>query len=119
MAMNGILAIMLISAFVVLPLGVRAWIDRKESRADRIGAEIRAAVNRPLRGESLLSVRVTPEGLWRPGRVVLDAPRGYEELTQAVWPTVAARVPEDYEVVVKPGRTPLSTREAPPLSRAA
>ncbi len=102
--MTEILAIAMIGALIFLPLGVRAWIDRKESRAEMIGAEIRAAVNRRLRGESLLSVRVTREGLWHPGRVVLDAPKGYEELTQAVWPTVVKRLPADYELVVKTGR---------------
>jgi hypothetical protein len=35
---------------------------------------------------------------------VLDAPRGYEEITQAVWPTVVKRLPEDYELVVKTAR---------------
>ncbi|HKB24139.1 MAG TPA: hypothetical protein VKG64_03715 [Methylomirabilota bacterium] len=102
--MTEILAMVLISALIFLPLGLRTWIDRKESRAERIGAEIRAAVNRKLHGESLLSVRVTREGLWHPGRVVLDAPRGYEEITQAVWPTVVKRLPEDYELVVKTAR---------------
>lgn len=102
--MTEILAIALIGVLIVLPLGVRAWIDRKEARAEQLGAEIRAAVNRKLRGESLLSVRVTREGLWHPGRVVLDAPKGYEELTQTVWPTVVKRLPADYELVVKAGR---------------
>ncbi len=102
--MMEMLAIALIGAVIFLPLGVRAWIDRKESQAERLGAEIRAAVNRKLHGESLLSVRVTREGLWHPGRVVLDAPRGYEELTQAVWPTVVRRLPADYELVVKAGK---------------
>ena len=49
-------------------------------------------------------MRVTREGLWHPGRVVLDAPRGYEELTQVVWPTVVRRLPADYELVVKAGK---------------
>lgn len=104
--MTEILVMLLLAALVFLPLGVRAWIDRKESRAEQIGAEIRAAVNRRLRGESLLSVRVTREGLWRPGRVVLEAPKGYEEFTQAVWPTVVTRLPEGYDLVVKTGREP-------------
>lgn len=102
--MMEILVFALIGALIFLPLGVRAWIDRKESEAEQLGAEIRAAVNRKLRGESLLSVRVTREGLWHPGRVVLDAPRGYEELTQAVWPAVVRRLPPDYELVVKGGK---------------
>jgi hypothetical protein len=116
--MDALLAIMLIGTMFLLPLGLRAWVDRRRARAERIGAEIRAAVNRRLRGESLLSVQVTPAGLLRPGRVVLDAPSGYQDLAEAAWPAVAPRVPEDYELVVKTGR-PRDATPAPELRRAA
>ena len=115
--MEAFLATALIVALFILPLGVRARIDRRRARAEQIGAEIRAAVNRRLHGESLLSIQVTPTGLWHPGRVVLDAPSGYEELTETAWPVVVGRVPEDYEIVLKPGR-PRST-DARELPRAA
>jgi hypothetical protein len=104
MAMEALLAITLIGTLFVLPLGLRAWSDRKQAHAERIGAEIRAAVHRRLRGESLLAIHVEPAGLWHPGRVVLDAPSGYEDLAEAAWPAVVPRVPEGYELVMKPGR---------------
>jgi hypothetical protein len=110
MAMEGILPLALISALILVPLGLSAARDRRLARADRIGAEVRAAVNRRLRGESLLSVRVTPVGLRRPGRVVLSAPGGYEDLVEAAWPSVVKRVPRDYELVLDFGAAP--TRDA-------
>ena len=102
--MEAVLAIVLIGALFVLPLGLRAWSDRKRARADQIGAEIRFAVNRQLHGESLLSVQVTPAGLLNAGRVVLDAPKGCERLIVRALSAVVSRVPEDYELVIKPGR---------------
>ncbi len=112
--MEAIVAITLIGTLFILPLGLRTWNDRRRARADGIGAEIRAAVNRRLHGESLLAVQVTPTGLWHPGRVVLDAPSGYEALTETAWPVVVGRVPEDYELVLKPGRPRRAdTRELP------
>lgn len=115
--MEALLAIILIGTMLLLPLGLGAWSDRRRARAERLGAEIRAAVNRRLRGESLLAIQVEPAGLWRPGRVVLDAPSGYADLAETAWPAVAPRVPEDYELVVKPGRrgaapTPRELRRA-------
>ena len=119
--METLIAVTLIGTLFVLPLGLAAWVDRKRARAQRIGAEIRAAVNRRLHGESLLAVQVEPAGLWHRGRVVLDAPRGYEDLTEAAWPVVVGRVPDDYELVLKPGRSrgAASAREAREFRRAA
>src|SRR5256886_13212020 len=74
--------------------------DRRRESAEAVLADIRAAVRRRLRGESLLSVQVAPATLRRPGRVVLSTPTGYEYLTKAVWTTVARRVPAGYELVV-------------------
>ena len=108
--MEAIFSLALISALVLVPLGLSAARDRRLARAERISAEIRAAVNRRLRGESLLSVRVTPVGLRRPGRVVLSAPGGYEDLVEAAWPSVVKRVPPDYELVLDFGAAP--TRNA-------
>ncbi len=119
--MEAMFAVMLTSALIFGPLGWRVWADRKRARADSIVAGIRWAVNHRLNGESLLSVQVTPDALWRPGRVVLSAPSGYEWLVERVWPVVMERVPAGYDLVVKlehPEATRPS-REARKLPRAA
>ncbi len=119
--MEAMFAVMLTSALIFGPLGWRLWADRKRARADSIAADIRWAVNHRLKGESLLSVQVTPEGLRRPGRVVLSAPSGYEWLVERAWPVVVERVPAGYDLVVKlehPGAT-RSCWEAYRLPRAA
>lgn len=116
--MDALFAITLIALLFVVPLALRARADRRRERAEHLTADIRAAVNRRLRGESLLSVTVRPAGLLSPGRVVLDAPSGYQDLAEAAWPVVAARVPADYELVVK-ARRPVAPDEAFELPRAA
>jgi hypothetical protein len=118
MAMEALLAITLIGTLFLLPLGLGAWNDRRRAQAERIGAEIRAAVHRRLRGESMLAIQVEPAGLWHPGRVVLDAPSGYEDLAETAWPAVVPRMPADYELVMKPGRRGAGP-ERPGLRRAA
>jgi hypothetical protein len=75
--------------------------DRLRERANRVRADIDAAANRVLGGESVLSVRVEPRGPWRPGRVHLSAPGGYEFLIASVSGAVIARLPEHYELVVR------------------
>src|SRR5213593_3815452 len=99
-SMDAIVAVLFIAALIAVPLGVLAVRDRRRESAEAVLADIRAAVRRRLRGESLLSVGVTPATLTRPGRVVLSTPTGYEYLTKAVWSTVARRVPPGYELVV-------------------
>ncbi len=92
---------MLLTGMVFLgPLFWRIWLDRRRAEADVIGAEIRAAVNRQLRGESLLAVQVMPRSVWGPGRIVLSVPSGYEWLVEAAWPALAPRIPVGYEVVI-------------------
>src|SRR5438876_997365 len=98
--MDAVLALLFIAALIAGPLGVLAVRDRRRESAEAVLADIRAAVRRRLRGESLLSVQVVPATLTRPGRVVLSTPTGYEYLTKAVWTTVAGRVPAGYELVV-------------------
>ncbi len=99
--MGAIAAAVLLSIVVFGPLGWRLRTDWKRARADMTAAEIRSAVNRRLKGESLLSVWVVPKSLWRPGRVVLAAPGGEAWLVGAVWPVVAERVPANYDIVVR------------------
>src|SRR3989454_7419219 len=99
-SMDAVLALLFIAALIAGPLGVLAVRNRRRESAEAVLADIRAAVRRRLRGESLLSVQVVPATLTRPGRVVLSTPTGYEYLTKAVWTTVARRVPAGYELVV-------------------
>jgi hypothetical protein len=117
--MEAVLALLFVAALTAVPLGVMAVRDRRRESAEIIGADIRAAVRHRLRGESLLSVEVTPATSTRTGRVVLSTPTGYEYLTETVWSTVVNRVPPGYELVVtRPSPvTPARTSQA--LSRAA
>ncbi len=101
--MEAVLAIVLIGALFVVPLGLAAARDRRYQRATAIRADILWAVNRRLHGESLLAVEVIPGTRWRPWRVVLSAPRGSEDLIEAVWPTVTRRLPPGWEIVVTTG----------------
>lgn len=111
--LNTFLPILLLVALVAIPLAWRIRADRRRNNADVLRADLRSAINRRLHGESLLSVEVVPKTLWHPGRIVLRAPEGYEDLTQTVWRDVAKRMPFDYELVVQPGHT------EEPLRRAA
>ena len=117
--MEAILALLFIAALTLGPLVVMAARDRRRESAEIVGADIRAAVRRRLHGESLLSVQVAPATLRRPGRVVLSTPSGYECLTEAVWSTVAKRVPPGYELVVPRPSPAAPDRADHALSRAA
>jgi hypothetical protein len=114
-------AVAFVGALVVAPLLWREWADRREGRALAIRADVQSAVTRRLQGESFVSVQVTPGSLGRPGRVALSTPSGWEWLIDEVWVAALERVPEDYEVVVKPRRRPATgdTAGAGQLGRAA
>jgi len=117
--MEAVLALLFVAALTAVPLGVLAVRDRRYQAAEIIAADIRAAVRHRLRGESLLSVEVTPATRTRRGRVVLSTPSGYECLTEAVWSTVAKRVPPGYELVVPRPSPAAPARADHALSRAA
>ena len=108
-----LLPMILLVALVALPLAWRIRADRRRDRADLLRADIRSAINRRLHGESLLAVEVVPKTLWRPGRIILRTPGGYEDLAETVWRDVAKRMPIDYDLVVRPGHA------EEPLQRAA
>jgi hypothetical protein len=97
--MMAIVAMLLVSAVFIGPLMWRVWLDRRQARADMVGAEIRATVNRRLHGDSFVTVRVTAPSWWRSGRAVLSVPSGYEFLVETVWPGVARGLPPGYELV--------------------
>jgi len=111
--LTAILPTILLVALVALPLAWRIRADRRRDKADILRADLRSAINRRLHGESLLTVEVIPKTLWQPGRIVLRTPGGYEELAETVWRDVTRRMPFDYDLVVKSGRT------EEPLGRAA
>jgi hypothetical protein len=74
--------------------------ERRARRADVVLADMRAAANRALGGESFLAISVDPAERWRAGRVHLSVPGGYEWLIQSVWHDVVTRMPAGYELVV-------------------
>jgi hypothetical protein len=82
-------------------LGWRVLDDRARDRALAMRADIQAAVDRSLEGESFLAVSVEPESTFHAGRVVLSTPTGYEWLVREAWTPVVQRVPDGYELVIK------------------
>ncbi len=119
--MGAIVAALLTFGLFVGPLVWCLVMDRRTERAAAIAAEIRATVRHRLGGESMVSVQVKPRGFWKPGRILLAAPSGYEELIEKVWQPVAKRVPAGYELVVRPAwsRAGAPQVDALPLPRAA
>ena len=117
----AIVALTLLVALLFGPLGWLAWRDRRQARALAVRAEIVWALRRAFRGESLLSVRVIPATLWRPGRVHLSVPSGWEWLIEEAWNTIITKVPNDYELVVRPGhrRVPDPVLSLPSMRHAA
>jgi len=116
------IGILLLAGLVVGPLLWRVRQDRRADRAQAIGAQARAVLFRAFRGDSFVAVQVEPPSLWRPGRVVLSAPADWQRLLAPHWTAVAAEVPADYELVLKPVRTPappVPLTEGLPLRRAA
>ena len=118
--MMATIAMLLTSLLFLGPLGWGIWWDRKRAETDGIKAEIGAAINHRFRGESFLSVLVTPRFLGRAGRIVLSVPWGHEWLIEAAWRDVVGRVPRGYDLVVKAGdassprsRTEAGARELP------
>ena len=99
-----IVAMILLVALVFGPVGWLVWRDRRESRALAVRAEILWALRRAFRGESLLSVQVIPATLWRPGRVLLWVPSGWEWMIEVACKTLITTVPSDYELVVRLGQ---------------
>jgi hypothetical protein len=119
MMLTTVFSIILLFALVSMPLAWRIRADRRRDRADVLRADIRNVINRRLHGESMLAVEVVPKTLWRPGRIILMTPAGYEDLTQSVWRDVTRRMPFDYDLVVKSGHAEDPARPEEPLERAA
>jgi len=121
--MTMIIVTLLASALFLVPLLWQIRTDARRARADVIAADIRAALGHRFRGETYLSVQVTPRSFRRAGRVVLSAPSGYEWLIEEAWLDVMSRTPAGHELVLKAGdatasESPSAT-EARRLPRAA
>src|SRR5215468_2765519 len=101
------IVIALISMLFLGPLLWRARRDRLEDRALALQADIQAAVNHHLGGESLVAVRVIRGPARGIGRVEIFVPAGWELLLDSVWPVVLRHVPAGYELVFRPSRAPL------------
>jgi len=84
------------------PLFWRAWRDRLEDRALELQADIQAAVNHHLGGESLVAVRVAAGAQRGTGTVEIFVPADWEFILEAVWPVVLSRVPAGYALVFRP-----------------
>ena len=100
--LGGLIAIVVIGGLLLGPLLWRVRYDRRMERALAIRAQVAAALFRALDGESMVAVQVEPSSRWRAGRVVLSAPADWQWLLELAWSAIAAHVPADYEVVVKP-----------------
>jgi hypothetical protein len=120
--LGGWIALVALGIMVVGPLLWRVHQDRRTDRAQAVAAQVRAVLFRAFGGESLVSVDVQAPSLRRAGRVVLNAPSGYHRLLESQWSGVAAVVPAEYELVVRPVVLPRSVpalMEDVPLRRAA
>lgn len=101
--MMAIVSMLLMSALFLGPVLFRIWLDRRHEEADVVGADVRAAINRRLHGESFVAVQVVARSFWKPGRVLLSVPPGYESLVEAAWSGVVRRLPPGYELVLSAG----------------
>jgi hypothetical protein len=100
---HDLLAFSAVTAVALLPLVWRVWRDRAVERALLVRADVHAAVRRVLGGDSFIGVEVTPGLLGRHGEIILSAPTGWEDILQLALPSVLARVPPRYQLVVRPG----------------
>src|SRR5262245_6894389 len=120
--MMAIVSLLLMSALFLGPVVWRIWLDRRQEEADVVGADIRSAINRRLHGESFVAVQVVARSFWRPGRILLSVPPGYESLVEAAWSGIVRRLPAGYELVLAAGDSrhiAVPHEEAHELSRAA
>ena len=101
--LSAIMPVVLIGGLALGPIVWRAWRDRGQARALAVRADVAVALREALDGESLVAVEVEAPRPLRSGRVVLSVPGGWEWLIREAWPRVAARMPRDYELVIRAG----------------
>jgi hypothetical protein len=107
----------LVSLLFVGPLLWRARRDRLEDRAMALQADLQAAVNHHLGGESLVAVRAAAGAQRGMGTIEIFVPAGWDSVLEDVWPVVLKRVPAGYALVFRPSAAP--ARPADPVRRAA
>lgn len=90
-----------LAVLVVGPLALRVWHERMRDRGLAIRADIDAVVRHELHGESLLGLQVVPEAPWRPGRVEVSVPEGWDPVLVDVSEPILAHLPAGYELVVQ------------------
>jgi hypothetical protein len=115
--MTALITMSLLSLLFLGPLGWRLWRDRLESRALELQAELQAAINASLGGESMIAVRVNPGSREQSGTVELFVPAGWEDMLDPVWRVVLPLMPAGYTLVFRP--SPRAPRRAEPARRAA
>jgi len=113
------IVIALISMLFLGPLLWRARRDRLEDRALALQADIQAAVNHHLGGESLVAVRVVAGARRGMGTVEIFVPAGWDSILEDVWPVVLKHVPAGYALVFRPSLAPARPRPVDPVRRAA
>src|ERR1700687_459483 len=92
----------LMSLLFLGPLFWRARRDKLEDRALELQADLQAAVNHQLGGESMVAVRVSAGTHSGTGTVELFVPGGWETILEEVWPVVLSRVPAGYMLLFRP-----------------
>jgi hypothetical protein len=117
MTMTTWIVMALLSMLFLGPLLWRARRDRLEDRALALQADIQAAVNHHLGGESMVAVRVVAGAQNGMGTVEIFVPAGWDSVLEDVWPVVLKRVPTGYALVFRP--SPASARPVDPVRRAA
>jgi len=115
MNMTAWIAMGLVALLFVGPLVWRTWRDHLEDRALSLQADLQAAVNHALGGESLVAVRVKAGAQDGTGTVEIYVPAGWENVLEDVWPVVLSHMPAGYVLVFRP--RPASAPA--PLRRAA
>jgi len=115
--MTALITIVLLGVVFLGPLAWRVWRDRVENQALELQAEIQAAVNSSLGGESFVAVRVSPGPGDHTGTVELLVPSGWEETLEHVWRVVLPLVPAGYALVFRP--SPAAVRPVRSAPRAA
>ena len=104
----------LVSLLFIGPLLWRARRDTLEAHALALQADIQAAVNHHLGGESMVSVRVAAGARRGTGTVEIFVPASWESILDEVWPVVLSRVPAGYALVFRPSpaRAPVALGRA-------
>ena len=98
----GLFGVLFVGILLLGPLLWRVRIDRKLERALAVRAYAHATVVKALGGESVVSVNVAPPTFGRAGRIELTAPVDWRFLLEKASNAVVAKLPADYELVVKP-----------------